>query len=169
MWSRYANSKLLVLYFASFVGPVSGNTVLTLIPTLKSTFHTDVGTVLLAITALMVPFAFFQLFSGTLSDVYGRRKVLAAGFLIYGAGLALIGFSPNFNIWVFLGARFICGVGYAFVGPVLPACIGDLTKIEYRGKVMGIYSSMVTFGTAVGPLLAGFLADVWWYIYFMLA
>ncbi|MEX2750999.1 MAG: MFS transporter [Candidatus Freyarchaeota archaeon] len=169
MWSRYANSKLLVLYFASFIGPVSGNTVLTLIPTLKSTFHTDVGTVLLAITALMVPFAFFQLFSGTLSDIYGRRKVLAAGFLIYGAGLALIGFSPNFNIWVFLGARFICGVGYAFVGPVLPACIGDLTKIEYRGKVMGIYSSMVTFGTAVGPLLAGFLADVWWYIYFMLA
>ena len=88
---------------------------------------------------------------------------------IYGAGLTLIGFSPNFNIWVFLGARFICGIGYAFIGPVLPACIGDLTKIEYRGKVMGIYSSMVTFGTAVGPLLAGFLADVWWYIYFMLA
>ncbi|MGQ9721436.1 MAG: MFS transporter [Candidatus Jordarchaeum sp.] len=168
-WARYANAKLLVLYFASFVGPLSGNTVLALIPTLKKTFNADVGTVLLSITALMIPFAVFQLFSGTMSDVYGRRPILVMGFLIYGIGLTIIGFSPNFNIWVFLAARFICGIGYAFVGPVLPACIGDLTRIEYRGKVMGIYSSMVTFGIAAGPLLAGFFADVWWYIYFMLA
>ncbi len=169
VWSRYANAKLLVLYFAGFVGPLSGNTILALIPTLKTTFNVDVGTVLLSITALMIPFAFFQLFSGTLSDVYGRRIILAGGFLTYGIGLVIIGFSPNFNMGVFLAARFICGIGIAFVGPVLPACIGDLTRIEYRGKVMGIYSSMATFGIAVGPLLAGFLADVWWYIYFMLA
>ncbi len=168
-WSRYANAKLLVLYFAGFAGPLSANTVLALVPTLKTTFNVDVGTVLLSITALMIPFAFFQLFSGTMSDVYGRRPILVLGFLIYGIGLTIIGFSPNFSIWVFLAARFICGIGYAFIGPVLPAVVGDLTKIEYRGKVMGIYSSIVTFGIAAGPLLAGFFANVWWYIYFMIA
>ncbi len=168
-WSRYANAKLLVLYFAGFAGPLSANTVLALVPTLKDTFNADVGTVLLSITALMIPFAVFQLFSGTMSDVYGRRPILVLGFLIYGLGLMIIGFSPNFSIWVFIGARFICGIGYAFIGPVLPAVVGDLTKIEYRGKVMGIYSSVVTFGIAAGPLLAGFFADVWWYIYFMIA
>ncbi|MGQ9721435.1 MAG: MFS transporter [Candidatus Jordarchaeum sp.] len=168
-WARYANAKLLVLYFAGFAGPLSANTVLALVPTLKTTFNADVGTVLLSITALMIPFAVFQLFSGTMSDVYGRRPILVLGFLIYGIGLTIIGFSPNFSIWVFLGARFICGIGYAFIGPVLPAVVGDLTKIEYRGKVMGIYSAVVTFGIAAGPLLAGFFADVWWYIYFMIA
>lgn len=168
-WSRYINAKLLVLYFAGFVGPLSANTVLALVPTLKSTFNTDVGTVLLAITALMIPFAFFQLFSGTMSDVYGRRPILSLGFLIYGIGLMIIGFSPHFNIGVFLGARVICGIGYAFIGPVLPAAIGDLSKIEYRGKVMGVYSSVLTAGIALGPLFAGFFAYVWWYIYFMIS
>lgn len=167
--SRYANSKLLVLYIVGFVGPLSANTVLALVPTLMSTFNADVGTVLLAITALMAPFAFFQLFTGTMSDVYGRRPVLAWGFLIYGIGLMIIGFSPHFNIWVFLGARFLCGIGFAFIGPVLPAAIGDLTKIEYRGKVIGVYSSVLAGGTALGPLLAGFLANEWWDIYFMLS
>lgn len=169
VWSKYANAKLLVLYFVGFVGPLSGNTVLALIPTLKTTFHTDVGTVLLSITVLMIPFAIFQLFTGTLSDVYGRRPVLTFGFLVYGAGLTIIGFSPNFNVWVFLAARFICGIGYAFIGPVLPAVIGDLTRIDYRGRVMGIYSSVLTGAIAIGPLLAGFFASEWWYVYFMIA
>ncbi|MHA1607120.1 MAG: MFS transporter [Candidatus Freyarchaeota archaeon] len=168
-WLRYLNSKLLTLYFAGFVGPLSANTVLALIPILKSTFNVDVGTVLLSITVLMLPFAFFQLFSGPLSDMYGRRNILVLGFLIYGTGLLVIGFSPNFNIWVFLGARFVCGVGYAFIGPVLPAAIGDLTEISYRGKVMGIYSSVATLAVALGPLLAGFFAYSWWYVYFMLS
>ncbi|MEM3594187.1 MAG: MFS transporter [Candidatus Jordarchaeaceae archaeon] len=167
--SRYVNAKLLVLYFAGFVGPLSANTVLALVPTLKSTFNTDIGTVLLAITAFMIPFAFFQLFPGTMSDIYGRRPILVLGFLIYGIGLMIIGFSPRFNISVFLGARVICGVGYAFIGPVLPAAIGDLSKIEYRGKVMGVYSSVLTAGIALGPLFAGFFAYVWWYIYFMIS
>jgi DHA1 family multidrug resistance protein-like MFS transporter len=143
--------------------------VLALVPTLKNTFNVDVGTVLLAITALMIPYAFFQLFTGTMSDVYGRRPVLVAGFLIYGIGLMIIGFSPRFNIGVFLGARFLCGIGFAFIGPVLAAAIGDLTKIEYRGKAMGIYSSVLTSGTALGPLFAGFFAYEWWNIYFMLS
>ncbi|MBS7288333.1 MAG: MFS transporter [Candidatus Freyarchaeota archaeon] len=165
---RYVNAKLLTLYFAGFVGPLSANTVLALVPVLKSTFNIDVGTVLLAIPFLMLPFAFFQLFSGTLSDNYGRRLMLAIGFLIYGTGLLVIGFSPSLGFWSFLLARFVCGVGYAFIGPVLPAVIGDLTEFSYRGKVMGIYSSVNTSAITLGPLLAGFFAYSWWNIYFMM-
>ncbi|MEM4445740.1 MAG: MFS transporter [Candidatus Jordarchaeales archaeon] len=167
--SRYANAKLLTLYFAGFVGPLSANTVLALVPVLETTFGVDVGTVLLAIPSLMLPFAFFQLFSGALSDNYGRRRMLALGFLIYGSGLLVIGFSPKFGFWSFLLARFVCGVGYAFIGPVLPAAIGDLTEFNYRGKVMGIYSSVNTSAIALGPLLAGFFAHSWWNIYFAIS
>jgi len=166
--SRYANARLLTLYFAGFAGPLSANTVLALVPVLEATFGVDVGTVLLAIPFLMIPFAFFQLFSGTLSDNYGRRLMLTVGFLIYGAGLLVIGFSPRFGFWSFLLARFVCGVGYAFIGPVLPAVVGDLTEFSYRGKVMGIYSSVNTSAIALGPLLAGFFAYSWWNIYFMI-
>jgi len=165
---RYANAKLLTMYFAGFVGPLSANTVLALVPVLKETFGIDVGTVLLAIPFLMFPFAFFQLFSGTLSDNYGRRLMLTVGFLIYGSGLLVIGFSPMLGFWSFLLARFVCGVGYAFIGPVLPAVVGDLTEFSYRGKVMGIYSSVNTSAIALGPLLAGFFAYSWWNIYFMM-
>ncbi len=166
--SRYADAKLLALYFAGFVGPLSANTVLALIPTLKATFNIDVATVLLAIPFLMIPFAFFQLFTGTLSDNHGRKIMLTLGFLVYGTGLLVIGFSPRLGFWTFLAARFVCGIGYAFIGPVLPAVIGDLTEFSYRGKVMGIYSSVTTLAIAFGPLLAGFFAYSWWNVYFLL-
>lgn len=158
--------KVYSIYLGVFVGPLSGNAVLALIPSLKSAFGVDVGQILLSIPFFMFPFAFLQLFSGTLSDRYDRGKIVVFGFLIYAFGSFLCGMSNG--IIMFLMSRVILGTGFALVGPVLVAILGDITSKGRRGKAMGFYGSAITAGIAVGPLVAGFLAEInWRYVFFV--
>ncbi len=158
--------KVYSIYLGVFVGPLSGNAVLALIPSLKAAFGVDVGQVLLSVPFFMFPFAFLQLFSGTLSDRYNRRRIVVIGFLIYAFGSFLCGMSNG--ITMFLISRVILGTGFALVGPVLVAILGDITSKRSRGRAMGFYGSAITAGIALGPLIAGFLAEMSWrYVFFV--
>ncbi|MCP8306565.1 MAG: MFS transporter [archaeon] len=158
--------RIFILYFGAFIGPLGGNAVLALIPTLKDAFSVDITLVTLSITLFMVPFAFLQLFSGTISDIYNRYRVLLVGFLIYAVGSLICALSST--ITVFLSARILQGFGFAFVNPVILAILGDITSEEYRGKIMGGLGSAITAGIAFGPLIAGFLAETDWRLTFIL-
>lgn len=158
--------KIYSIYLGGFIGPLSGNAVLTLIPSLKSAFGVDVGQVLLSIPFFMFPFAFLQLFSGTFSDRYDRRKIVIFGFLVYTFGSFLCGISNS--IAMFLVSRAILGMGFALVSPVLMAILGDITSRRHRGRAMGFFGSAITAGVALGPLIAGFLAEISWrYVFFV--
>jgi DHA1 family multidrug resistance protein-like MFS transporter len=157
--------KILSIYLGVFVGPLSGNAVLALIPSLKSAFGVEVGEVLLSIPFFMFPFAFLQLFSGALSDRYDRRVIVGIGFLIYTLGSFLCGISTSISM--FLLSRTVLGIGFALVSPVLVAILGDITTRENRGRAMGFFGSAITAGIASGPLFAGFMAEISWrYVFF---
>ncbi|MBI5253570.1 MAG: MFS transporter [Euryarchaeota archaeon] len=159
------NKKLFAIYLGSFIGPLNGNSILALIPFLKSSFNADVGQVLLSIPFFMFPFAFIQLFSGTISDIYDRRKTVFIGFLIYSLGSFLCGLSTSMQM--FLLSRALLGAGFALVSPVMVAILGDITTKEDRGKAMGMLGASITAGIASGPLIAGFLAGIGWrYVFF---
>ncbi|MCP8311682.1 MAG: hypothetical protein L6M37_01865, partial [Candidatus Methylarchaceae archaeon HK02M1] len=63
MIGRMFIKRIVILYFGAFIGPLGGNAVLALIPTLKDAFNVDITLITLSITLFMVPFAFLQLFS----------------------------------------------------------------------------------------------------------
>lgn len=166
MIGRMFIKRIVILYFGAFIGPLGGNAVLALIPTLKDAFNVDITLITLSITLFMVPFAFLQLFSGTISDIYNRYRVLFIGFLIYAVGSLICALSST--ITIFLSARILQGFGFAFVNPVILAILGDITSEEYRGKIMGGLGSAITAGIAFGPLIAGFLAETDWRLTFIL-
>ncbi|HET7130885.1 MAG TPA: MFS transporter, partial [Gammaproteobacteria bacterium] len=94
-----------------------------------------------------------KVFSGTLSDRLGKRKVLT----VVGYGLAAVT-KPLFAIaptvgWVF-GARFADRVGKGIRGAPRDALIGDLTPAALRGASYGLRQALDTVGAFVGPLLA---------------
>jgi MFS family permease len=99
-------------------------------------------------TALIV-----RVFSGALSDYFGKRKPLA----VAGYGLGLLS-KPLFALavsvhWV-LAARFIDRIGKGIRGAPRDALIADLTPAEVRGAAYGLRQSLDTVGAFVGPLLA---------------
>jgi len=159
------DAKRLAIYLGAFIGPLSGNAVLALVPTLKGEFNATAPDVLVSISFFMIPFAFFTLFSGTISDVYDRKKTVAAGFTIYAVGSLLCSASVDLNM--FLLSRTVQGLGYGFVNPVLVAILGDIVPFKDRGKAMGYLGAATTTGIALGPFVAGFIAIINWRFMFI--
>ncbi len=149
----------LILYLGAFLGPVGGNAVVTLIPRFRAEFGVDVFTAALSVSLFMAPFVVVQLFTGTASDVYGRRRSAVAGFSIYALGSLICSASPNIEL--FLTGRIVQGLGFAWINPVVVAMLGDITPEGKRGKTMGLLGSSVTGGITVGLLIGGLVEGRW--------
>jgi len=99
-------------------------------------------------TALIV-----KVFSGAISDYFGKRKGLA----VLGYGLGAIS-KPLFALaltvnWV-LVARFMDRIGKGIRGAPRVALVADLAPPEIRGAAFGLRQSLDTVGAFLGPLLA---------------
>jgi MFS family permease len=94
-----------------------------------------------------------KVFSGTLSDWLGKRKMLAA----LGYGLAAFT-KPIFPLATGIGwivtARFIDRIGKGIRDAPRDALIADLTPAELRGAGYGLRQSLDTVGAFLGPLAA---------------
>lgn len=106
-------------------------------------------------TALVV-----KVFSGVLSDYWGRRKGLA----VFGYALGALT-KPVFALasgvgWV-LTARLVDRVGKGIRGAPRDALIADITPPAVRGAAFGLRQSLDTVGAFLGPLLAVGLMLLW--------
>ncbi len=98
-----------------------------------------------------------QLFTGALSDRWGRKWFVACGMWVQAAGLALVALGDGFALWA-CGAVLL-GAGTAMVYPTLLAAIGDVAHPSWRARSVGIYRLWRDGGFAVGAVLAGVVAD----------
>ena len=94
-----------------------------------------------------------KVFSGVLSDSWGKRKML----VVLGYGLAAFT-KPVFPLastvgWL-VGARFIDRVGKGIRGAPRDALVADITPAHLRGASFGLRQSLDTIGAFVGPFLA---------------
>ncbi|WIT12144.1 MFS transporter [Paucibacter sediminis] len=106
-------------------------------------------------TALIV-----KVFSGVLSDHWGKRKGLA--LLGYGLGAAT---KPLFAIasgaGLVLAARLIDRLGKGIRGAPRDALVADIAPPAQRGAAFGLRQSLDTVGAFAGPLLGVGLMLLW--------
>jgi MFS family permease len=98
-----------------------------------------------------------QLWTGALSDRWGRKPLIASGMLLQGVALVTIAIVRGF--WPWAGGAALLGAGTAMVYPTLLAAVGDVAHPRWRGSAVGVYRLWRDSGYAVGALLAGALAD----------
>ncbi len=98
-----------------------------------------------------------QLFTGALSDRWGRKWFIAAGMWLQAVALGLIALADAFALWAV--AAVLLGAGTAMVYPTLLAAIGDVAHPAWRARSVGIYRLWRDSGFAFGALLAGVVAD----------
>jgi MFS family permease len=118
------------------------------------------------ITVFTLPGIFIMPLIGAMADRFGRRRVVAACLVLFGAsGLAC------FWAWDFktlLALRFLQGVGAAPLSSLNIAFISDLFAGRRRTTAMGYNQSVLSLGAAGFTALGGVLAGLGWRYPFML-
>jgi len=99
-----------------------------------------------------------QLWTGSLSDKIGRKKLIVVGMQLQAIGIFLMLFVESF--WFLLGAMGLMGIGTACVYPTLIAAIGDVSHPNWRATAVGVYRLWRDSGYVVGALLVGVITDL---------
>jgi MFS family permease len=93
--------------------------------------------------------------AGALSDIFGRRRLLFAGALVF-ATLPFTYLAAS-TLLVLILLRFAHGSATAIFGPVASATLSDIAPPGRRGTWLSTYSTAQGAGQALGPVLAGYL------------
>ncbi len=93
---------------------------------------------------------------GKLSDELGRRRMFAAGVLVFGASSVACGIAPN--VYVLIGARLVQGMAGGSLLPSAYGIVGDAYP-DNRARMLGLISSVFPVGSIIGPVLGGMIVE----------
>ena len=93
--------------------------------------------------------------AGSLSDIYGRRRVFTLGTAVFVAASALCATAPTIQLLV--AARFVQGVGGALLTPGSLAIIGAVFHPDDRLRAIGAWAGLTAVAGAIGPSVGGYL------------
>ena len=103
-----------------------------------------------------------------LADIVNRKKILFAGLAIIIVSLLLSTISISFEMLIIL--RLIGGIGGATLSVVFIAMITDAFPSGKRGWAIGLYTTSIYLGLAIGPSIGGIINDTFgWRSLFLFA
>lgn len=108
------------------------------------------------VDSYVVVFAGLLLVMGSVGDRYGRKGVLSAGLVIFGAAslAAAMASSPSQVI----GCRVVMGIGAAMIMPATLSILANVfTDPRERRRAIAYWTTMNAAGTTVGPITGGLL------------
>ncbi len=139
---------ILLLGSLSAFGPLSLDMYLPALPQLTNDFVTSSSLVQLSLTACMIGLSVGQLFSGTWSDIRGRRFPLLIFLAVYGISSVLCAFAPSIGILIVL--RFIQGFSGSAGIVISRAIVRDM----YEGPELTRFFAMLMLVNGAAPIFA---------------
>jgi DHA1 family bicyclomycin/chloramphenicol resistance-like MFS transporter len=136
--------------------PVSTDLYLPALPSIRTAFGDSGPLAQLTLSAFIIGFGAAHLFTGPLSDRFGRRPLLLGGVTIY--VLASIGCALAPTIEALIAFRLMQGIGCC-AGPVMSrAIIRDLYEPQRGAWVFTLITATFTVVPMFAPLIGGWLA-----------
>lgn len=147
-----------VLFFSLFTAVTGVGIVVPLLPV----YAHDLGAGGFAIGLIFGSFSLSRTFSlsyfGKKSDEHGRRPYIVTGLLAY--TFVSLAFMLSSSVAALITIRFFQGIASAMMMPVIQAYVGDITPQGREGTTMGLFNVAMFFGLSVGPVLGGYIHDL---------
>jgi EmrB/QacA subfamily drug resistance transporter len=137
------------------------------LPALQADLRATIADVQWVVESYALFLAALLLMGGSLGDLYGRRKIFAAGVVVFSAASAWCGLAPN--IRQLIVARGLQGIGGAMLVPGSLALISANFSRAERGRAIGTWSGFTAITAAIGPVLGGWFTEhgSWRWVFFI--
>ena len=148
---------LIVATIASFIFPFTGSAVNIALPSIGKELSLDAVMLGWIATAYLLSSATFLVPFGRIADIYGRKKILTWGMVIYTLSSFLGGMTSSATMLI--SCRVFQGIGGAMLAGTAVALLITVFPANERGKVLGINVAAAYIGLSLGPVLGGILTQ----------
>ncbi|MEU1606422.1 MFS transporter [Micromonospora matsumotoense] len=155
-------AALAVLAAAVLLLAVDGTVLSLAVPALTASLAPTAEQVLWIGDIYSLTLAGLLVLMGNLADRFGRKRVLLIGSVAFGAASLLAAFAPSAP--ALIGARLLLGVAGATLMPSTLSLIRNIFPDSgERTRAIAIWSTAFGAGSAIGPLVGGFLLEHFWW------
>ncbi|HUZ19532.1 MAG TPA: MFS transporter [Acidimicrobiales bacterium] len=153
---RLALASLCAVLFLTFLDTTIVSVALA---DVQARMHAGVTDLQWVVNGYALTFASLMLMAGSLSDRFGRRRVMLVGLAIFAAGSLLGALATNPQ--ELIGARVVMGVGAAASEPGTLSVIRHLYPApEDRARALGTWTAVSGLALALGPVIGGALVGI---------
>lgn len=154
--------RLLVLLLCSsslFMTYLDSTILNVALPTLQHDLHASVAGLQWVADAYLLMLASLLLFTGSMADRLGRRRLFSIGLVAFSAGSLLCSVAPNTG--TLIAFRMIQALGGSMLTPVSLSIVRNtFTDARERARALGIWSGVFGLATACGPVVGGILVGL---------
>ncbi|MCA2223738.1 MFS transporter [Nonomuraea aurantiaca] len=147
---------LIVMCAGLFVVLLDVTIVNVALPSIATGRHAGLADLQWVVDGYQIALAGLLLTGGTLGDRFGHRRVVLAGFALFGLASAGCALAPG--VGALVAARAVQGVGAALL---LPGTLAVITRIfpgdQERARAIGVWAAVGSAALPAGPLLGGVL------------
>ena len=159
---------LMLLLAVAFLDFVDASIVNIALPSIRADLGFSVQNLQWVLSGYLLTYGGFMLLGGRAADLFGRRRILAAGTVVFFASSLSAGLATDDGFLV--GSRLVQGSGAAMM---IPACLSILTTTftqpADRHKALGAWGAVGGLASAVGVFLGGVITDAldWRWVFFV--
>jgi DHA2 family metal-tetracycline-proton antiporter-like MFS transporter len=156
---RVQGEKLLLVLFFTLILSVMNATMFNIaLPIMKMEFGVSSSVVGWVLSGYIIVYAIGSVTFGKLADMFPLRRLLLFGLLFVAIGSLLGLFAQTF--WMVMCGRILQAVGASVIPAVAMIIPVRYFPADKRGRAMGMVATGLSVGTAIGPIVAGLVADV---------
>src|SRR3954463_7824340 len=115
------------------------------------------------VTAYALSTAAFIALGGRLGDIFGHKRIVATGIIVFAVSSAVCGLTPDTSAAepFMIVCRVVQGIGGALLIPSATVLVLNSFPAEERGKGLAVFFIVAGLFTAVGPIAGSYLTQYW--------
>jgi EmrB/QacA subfamily drug resistance transporter len=149
---------LIISVLASFVAFLDGSVVNVALPAIARSLGGGLVVQQWVVDGYLLTLGSLILIAGSLSDLFGRKRILVYGLVGFGVASLLCALAPSSEFLI--AARALEGIAGALLVPSSLALIIATFSGAAQGKAIGRWTAWTGISFIIGPLVGGILVDL---------